>query len=426
MKILSKVLLLAIVLALGIGEAFGQFVWTHDARNPILSGGAPGTWNENVMTPCVLYNPDSSRYEMWFTASDGTWEIGFATSKDRINWTMFPTAVLSSTPGTWDATWVQAPAVIRENGQYKMWYSSYINLPPVYPYSIGYATSPDGIHWTKYSGNPVLGPGTAAWDAGGPYSCAVMPFPGGYKMWYAGSDSTESRHSIGYATSVDGITWRRDTVHNPVLNYGATGQWDSPYVTPGNVLQLGNTYYMWYVGNRSGVGETRSTGVATSNDSGITWTKYPNNPVLSPSPGTWYSALVEVGSVLLRGDTLDMWFDGWDNNTIGCIGHATSYFRPVGVTERQLEVPQHFMLEQNYPNPFNPTTSIEYGISNTEQVTLKVYDVLGREVAVLVNEKKAPGSYEVKLNASALASGVYLYRLTAERFAQTRKMIVVK
>jgi beta-1,2-mannobiose phosphorylase / 1,2-beta-oligomannan phosphorylase len=425
MKNLLKVLVLAIVLALGIGEAFGQFVWTQDARNPILSGGAPGAWNRNVMRPCVLFNTDSSRYEMWFTASDGTWETGFATSKDGINWTMYPTAVLSPTPGTWDENWVQAPAVIRENGQYKMWYSSYRNIPPVYPYSIGYATSPNGIDWTKYSGNPVLGPGTAAWEAGGPYSCAVMPIPGGYKMWYAGSDSTESNHSMGYATSVDGITWQRDTVHNPVLNYGTTGQWDSPYVGFPNVLQIGNTYYMWYTGNKSGAGEPRRIGVATSNDSGITWTKYPYNPVVSPSPGTWYSRDGLLGSVLQRGDTLDMWFDGWDDTMVGRIGHATSYL-VVGVTERLLEVPQHFMLEQNYPNPFNPTTVLRYQLPQASDVRLVVHDMLGREVAVLVNEWKIAGKYEVKFNGSGLSSGVYFYRLTAGVYTESKRMMLVK
>ena len=98
----------------------------------------------------------------------------------------------------------------------------------------------------------------------------------------------------------------------------------------------------------------------------------------------------------------------------------------VGVEAHHEGVPLAFALEQNYPNPFNPTTVVSYQLSVASNVKLVVFDILGREVAVLVNEKKAPGSYDVKFDASALASGVYLYRLTAGSFVQTRKMLVVK
>lgn len=93
------------------------------------------------------------------------------------------------------------------------------------------------------------------------------------------------------------------------------------------------------------------------------------------------------------------------------------------------ERPNAFELFQNYPNPFNPVTCIEYRISNTEQVTLRVYDVLGREVAVLVNERKAPGNYTVQFNArltTGLASGVYFGRLTAGGYIESRKMVLMK
>jgi aminopeptidase N len=97
------------------------------------------------------------------------------------------------------------------------------------------------------------------------------------------------------------------------------------------------------------------------------------------------------------------------------------------------KAPTRFGLEQNYPNPFNPTTSIGYSVGVdsrgslvTTMVRLAVYDMLGREVAVLVNEKKAPGNYEVRFNASGLASGIYFYRLTADGFIQSRKMQLLK
>ena len=85
-----------------------------------------------------------------------------------------------------------------------------------------------------------------------------------------------------------------------------------------------------------------------------------------------------------------------------------------------------FSLLPNFPNPFNPETSIRYEIAESRSVRLVIYDILGREVGVPVNERKAPGIYEARFNASGVASGVYFYRLTAGNFVQTRKMVVLK
>jgi photosystem II stability/assembly factor-like uncharacterized protein len=85
-----------------------------------------------------------------------------------------------------------------------------------------------------------------------------------------------------------------------------------------------------------------------------------------------------------------------------------------------------FSLSQNYPNPFNPTTVISYQLVGSSQVSLKVYDVLGREVATLVNEHKAAGSYEARFDAGKLASGIYFYKLQAGSFVQAKKMLLVK
>ncbi len=98
---------------------------------------------------------------------------------------------------------------------------------------------------------------------------------------------------------------------------------------------------------------------------------------------------------------------------------------PVGV-KSPVEQPLKFVLSQNYPNPFNPTTAISYRLPAVSFVILKVYDVLGREVASLVNERKMPGTYTVQFDGSRLASGVYFYRLHAGNFTQTQKMLLVK
>jgi hypothetical protein len=84
------------------------------------------------------------------------------------------------------------------------------------------------------------------------------------------------------------------------------------------------------------------------------------------------------------------------------------------------------LLRQNFPNPFNPTTNIKFRIAEFDMARLEVYDVLGREVAVLINEKKPPGEYEITYDASGQAGGIYLYRLTTGSFVQTGRMILVK
>jgi len=89
-------------------------------------------------------------------------------------------------------------------------------------------------------------------------------------------------------------------------------------------------------------------------------------------------------------------------------------------------VPQTTLLEQNYPNPFNPSTTIAFSLSRSSLVTLKVFDILGREVATLVNGEFAAGKYTVAFEAKDLASGVYFYRLQAGNFAQQKKMVIVK
>jgi len=89
-------------------------------------------------------------------------------------------------------------------------------------------------------------------------------------------------------------------------------------------------------------------------------------------------------------------------------------------------IPEGFTLHQNYPNPFNPTTEIGFQISDYGLVGLDVYDMLGRKVATLVNEKKHPGSYEVTWDATGQTSGVYFYRLSTPGFVETKKLVLLR
>ena len=95
---------------------------------------------------------------------------------------------------------------------------------------------------------------------------------------------------------------------------------------------------------------------------------------------------------------------------------------------RQLsnEIPNSFKLNQNYPNPFNPSTKINYDIKNTNYVSLKIFDINGREISTLVNQKQTGGTYEYTFDGSLLSSGIYFYTLQTDKFTDTKKMMLVK
>jgi subtilisin family serine protease len=126
---------------------------------------------------------------------------------------------------------------------------------------------------------------------------------------------------------------------------------------------------------------------------------------------------VNVAYVLAAATTLD--------SLRAAIQQSRDKYKTVGIKENQNKLPDSFALFQNYPNPFNPSTVISYQIPKAGHVKLKVYDVLGREVATLIDKEQIAGSYKVEFSGQ-LSSGVYFYRLTAGEFSQTKKMLLLK
>jgi predicted GH43/DUF377 family glycosyl hydrolase len=318
------------LLVMSSGSLLAQYTWTKYEGNPVFPSGPSGSWYRGLFTPCVLFNADSSRFEMWFAASTNAggarpWQIGFTKSIDGIVWTV-PEIVLSPRAGNWDNYSLQSPFVIRENGQYKMWYTS--EGPNYTTFKIGYATSPDGVNWNRLD-NPIFEAGTQSWEAGGVGTCCVMPITGGYKMWYVGATTAgvNGKQCLGYATSIDGISWQRDTLNNPVLEPGDPGEWDDYWLMLPRVLFIDDLYYMWYGAAGSYFGDFR-VGLATSID-GINWTKFWDNPVLKPSVSGWDNGGAESGSVVMIGDSLFMFYDG-SNASLSAwqIGLATSQYFP--------------------------------------------------------------------------------------------------
>jgi predicted GH43/DUF377 family glycosyl hydrolase len=223
----------------------------------------------------------------------------------------------ASSPENWDGEGVWSMSVISDDGVYKMWYTGY-NFGAGTGNQIGYATSSDGVHWTKHPGNPVVELGKPGdWDesaAGEPY---VMKDGGLYKMWYWcwGNGSGQ----ICYATSLDGITWVKHPT--PVVPIGPEGSWDSAETGGPSVLFDGSTYHMWYHGQNGPCCDNLQIGYASSTN-GITWTKH-LTPVLTwNAPDNWDDDFVGEPCVTSRNGTYYMWYLGNDGTGIHQTGLA--------------------------------------------------------------------------------------------------------
>ena len=118
------------------------------------------------------------------------------------------------------------------------------------------------------------------------------------------------------------------------------------------------------------------------------------------------------------------------SGTIFCGTEGSGVFKSESSTTAIIntisELPSGFRLEQNYPNPFNPSTIITYSIPRGSFVTLKIYDILGNEIATLVNEEEPAGNYKINFNGNRLSSGVYFYRIQAGDLIATKKLILIK
>jgi hypothetical protein len=145
-----------------------------------------------------------------------------------------------------------------------------------------------------------------------------------------------------------------------------------------------------------------------------------------------YSRITLVDSLILdgRGVARFMRFDGNIYLTVFYYeDDLLKIFRikdKVTSTKPEPEIPTKFALHQNYPNPFNPSTTISYDLPVRSRVKLSIYNILGQEVATLVNDEQEPGRYDVKFDASGLPSGVYFYTLQTPYFTKTNKMVLVK
>ena len=256
---------------LGYAESTDGVTWAEYPGNPVLEPGEPGEW-DSAYRGQVAVLEDGGLYKMWYSGgpSSGSWQTGYATSSDGLDWEIYAgnPVLEAGAPGSWDEMESDGPTVIKDGETYKMWYHGCNADYSVC--SIGYATSDDGINWSKH-GDPVLEATSGQWDESGLGWPRVIKNGATYEMWYH-SDS-----KIGYATSSDGVAWTK-YAGNPVLSEG----WDGGGVGVSSLLLDGGTYKMW---TNSGAGATLGIGYLESAN-GITWTQPVSNPVMvSGEPG---------------------------------------------------------------------------------------------------------------------------------------------
>ena len=241
---------------------------------------------------------------------------------------------------------------------------------------------------------------------------AIDPVRGNAIITYTRATGAPTFNDAMYLYSADLFnTYTRDSIATSTANDELTAVTYAPW----------GTGYYWRVAYRSSGGSDTIYYKAILNKlsgmhSSAPYVVSQFQPTPSLTPAVGFDR--DIGGTQYRGNCVYVGF-----------GPQDVYFDAVDLAlDVPLEegLPTKFVLGQNYPNPFNPNSDIRYQISELGIVKLSVYDLLGREVAVLVNERKMPGTYTAKFEANGLASGVYFYRLQSENSVQTRKMMLMK
>lgn len=288
-----------------------------------------------------------------------------------------------------------------------------------------YTTSNGGDNWTRVESINLPAPGFSDWvlpDASYGNTYFVNTFSRSIlKTTDFGHSWTVSRYPTGPGGVGVGCAFK-DSLNGLAASYfgersnkaARTIDGGKSWILINPPMQIPSIYFLNYVNesdgfyittshNNIGAPEPTTPGSMYTMDNGETWIKIDDRP---HGPTSFTKSGV-----------------GWNGGAYDTIYKWNSKLTDVENTE---EIVKDYRLEQNFPNPFNPSTSISYSIPTNEFVNLAVFDILGREVKTLVNEQKNAGKYKIQFNASNLATGVYIYRIKAGQFEQTRKLILIK
>lgn len=254
---------------------------------------------------------------------------------------------------------------------------------------------------------------------------------------YVGTGSVtlndDAEGGIGNWTVQGNWSLHTDSYHSPTHSfayapYPNNANYSLTLTTPINMVSTPVCYLNFW--NRVSLEANWDYGIVEiSSNNGSTWqqiSSYTGNNL------TWSQQSFDITSYVNAGAQVKIRFrltsDGNTTNQGWWVDDIklTNYCRAMVGVSGQTNIPKTFAVAQNYPNPFNPSTVIKYQLPRPEMVTIKVYDLLGKEIASLVNERKEPGYYEAVFDGSNLASGLYFYKIEAGNFVETKKMMLIK
>ena len=299
--------------------------WVKYAGNPLI-GGKYGT----CFDISVLKAADT--YRMWLSWRPKR-DIALTESADGINWSK-PTVVLRhdsklmndlglKRASGWEGN-LNRPVVVRREDGYHMWYSGF-NLTSS---AIGYATSPDGVTWKRMSNKPVLWP-EKAWEKQHVMCPHVIWDKQAklFKMWYSGGERVEP-DAIGYATSPDGLTWTKCEA-NPIFIPSPNLDWEKLRVTACQVEKRNGWYLMFYIG----FNDSAQIGIARSKDGITHWERHPQNPIIRTCPGKWDQDGCYKPFALFDGQQWRLWYNG-RRGALEQIGLVTHQGEDLGFDEK--------------------------------------------------------------------------------------------
>ena len=284
--------------------------WVKYEKNPVIGGDLGTCFDMSVLK-------ENGIYKMWFSyrVKQG---IGYTESPDGLNWSEPRLVFESITGSTWEGHEVNRPVVVFAKGKYRMWYTGQM-IPALKQgvSSIGYVESDDGLNWTRVSNDPVLVP-TEPWEKPS-LMCPHVNYDEEkdlYEMWYSGGSNLEP-DEIGYASSKDGINWTKHDA-NPVFSPDPNNIWDSGKVCACQVIKHEGYYYMFYLGHYHL--QRGAIGIARSKDGLTNWERHPTNPIIASDKDTWDGKSVFKPYVMFEKDHWILWYNGgaWDKTYFDC------------------------------------------------------------------------------------------------------------
>jgi sucrose-6-phosphate hydrolase SacC (GH32 family) len=274
--------------------------WVKYEGSPVLGGDLGTCFDISVLK-------EENKYKMYFSWRPKK-AIALTESTDGIHWSL-PTVVLGprETAEGWEDD-LNRPVVIKHNGLYHMWYTGQYKPGEASGKSwIFYATSRDGINWARVSNQPVLS-AEEEWEKVAVMLPQVIweEKENKFKMWYAAGEQYEP-NEVGYATSPDGIHWTK-YAGNPIFRADPASRWEQHKTAVGQVFQKDGWYYMFYIGYRDE--HYAQIGIARSKDGVSNWERHPGNPIIAPDEGRWDGDACYKPYTIFDGVKWLLWYNG--------------------------------------------------------------------------------------------------------------------